>query len=62
LSTSCRRGGGASGRDLDAGLPPFLGFGPLAWASLAGHMFFGVVTAFVVELRMRQAARTPTAA
>ena len=34
---------------LIAGLPPFLGFVPLAWASLAGHMLFGVVTAAVVR-------------
>ncbi|NRG16325.1 hypothetical protein HPQ64_01325 [Rhizobiales bacterium] len=35
-----------------AGLPPFLGFVPLAWASLIGHMAFGFVTGLVVRLRM----------
>lgn len=39
---------------LAAGLPPFLGFIPLAWASLAGHMLFGLVVAAVV--RWREAA------
>jgi hypothetical protein len=36
---------------LFAGLPAFLGFIPLAWASLAGHMLFGVVCAAVVRWR-----------
>lgn len=36
---------------LIAGLPAFLGFIPLAWASLAGHMIFGLVTAAVVRWR-----------
>ncbi|WP_209015382.1 hypothetical protein [Roseibium limicola] len=36
-----------------AGLPPFLGFGQLAWASLVGHMGFGVVCAAVVKWRER---------
>ncbi|TPE48205.1 hypothetical protein FJM51_18440 [Amaricoccus solimangrovi] len=36
---------------LLAGLPAFLGFGPLAWASLAGHLLFGLVTAHVVAWR-----------
>jgi hypothetical protein len=36
---------------LFAGLPAFLGFIPLAWASLAGHMIFGLVTAAVVRWR-----------
>ncbi len=36
---------------LIAGLPPFLNFLPLAWASLAGHVIFGVVTAAVVRWR-----------
>jgi hypothetical protein len=36
------------------GLPAFLGFIPLAWASLAGHMIFGLVTAAVVRWRERQ--------
>jgi hypothetical protein len=36
---------------LIAGLPPFLGFIPLAWASLAGHIVFGVVCAAVVRWR-----------
>ena len=34
-----------------AGLPAFLGFIPLAWASLAGHMLFGLVAAAVVRWR-----------
>lgn len=36
---------------LIAGLPPFLNFIPLAWASCAGHVVFGVVTAAVVQWR-----------
>lgn len=36
---------------LIAGLPAFLGFIPLAWASLAGHAIFGLVTAWVVRMR-----------
>ncbi|BBE71801.1 hypothetical protein [Oharaeibacter diazotrophicus] len=36
---------------LIAGLPPFLGFVPLAWASLAGHLIFGVTVALVVAWR-----------
>ena len=36
---------------LFAGLPPFLGFIPLAWASCAGHAIFGLVTAIVVRWR-----------
>lgn len=36
---------------LIAGLPAFLGFGPLAWVSLAGHLLFGVVVALVVRAR-----------
>ncbi|WP_167333589.1 hypothetical protein [Sinorhizobium arboris] len=38
---------------LIAGLPAFLGFIPLAWVSLAGHLLFGVVVAYVVEWRER---------
>ncbi|GAB4167365.1 MAG: hypothetical protein OHK0024_02470 [Thalassobaculales bacterium] len=34
-----------------AGLPPFLGFIPLAWASLAGHVLFGLVVGAVVRRR-----------
>lgn len=34
-----------------AGLPPFLGFIPLAWASLIGHLLFGLTTGAVVEAR-----------
>jgi len=34
---------------LIAGLPAFLGFIPLTWASLAGHILFGVVVAYVVR-------------
>ena len=36
---------------LIAGLPPFLGFIQLTWASLVGHMIFGLVTAAVVRWR-----------
>jgi hypothetical protein len=36
---------------LFAGLPAFLGFIPLAWASLIGHLIFGLVTATVVRWR-----------
>lgn len=36
---------------LFAGLPPFLGFIPLAWASLAGHLLFGIAVAYVVAWR-----------
>lgn len=38
---------------LFAGLPAFLGFIPLTWASLFGHILFGVVVAFVVRLTER---------
>jgi len=40
---------------LLAGLPPFLGFITLTWASLIGHMIFGLVTAAVVRWRERSA-------
>jgi hypothetical protein len=36
---------------LIAGLPAFLGFIPLTWASLAGHLLFGLVVALVIKLR-----------
>ena len=36
---------------LIAGLPAFLDFIPLAWASLVGHVIFGVVVGAVVRLR-----------
>lgn len=36
---------------LIAGLPAFLGFIPLAWASCVGHLIFGVVTAGVIRWR-----------
>lgn len=32
---------------LVAGFPPFLGFGNLAWASLVGHVLFGLAVAAV---------------
>lgn len=38
---------------LFAGLPPFLGFITLTWASLIGHIMFGTVVAFVVRLTDR---------
>ena len=34
---------------LIAGFPPFLGFITLTWASLVGHVLFGIVVAFVVR-------------
>ncbi len=34
-----------------AGQPPFLGFIPLTWASLGGHLVFGLVVAAVVRAR-----------
>jgi hypothetical protein len=34
---------------LFGGQPPFLGFIPLTWASLFGHMIFGTVVAFIVR-------------
>ena len=40
---------------LFAGLPAFLDFIPLTWASLAGHILFGVVTAWVVRVREMRA-------
>ncbi len=39
---------------LVAGLPAFLGFIPLTWASLGGHILFGFVTAFVVRWREKR--------
>ncbi|BBK32428.1 hypothetical protein EDC65_1226 [Stella humosa] len=36
---------------LIAGLPAFLGFIPLAWASLVGHLLFGLVVGAVVRWR-----------
>ena len=36
---------------LIAGLPAFLGFIQLTWASLVGHMLFGLITAAVVRWR-----------
>lgn len=42
---------------LIAGLPAFLGFIPLAWASLVGHTIFGIVTAAVVRWREQGTAR-----
>lgn len=38
---------------LFAGLPPFLGFITLTWASLIGHILFGIVVAFMVRLTER---------
>ena len=40
---------------LLAGLPAFLGFGSLAWASLAGHLLFGITVALVSGWRERRA-------
>ena len=36
---------------LIAGLPAFLGFIQLTWASLVGHMLFGLIAAAVVRWR-----------
>ena len=36
---------------LIAGLPAFLGFIPLTWASLVGHLLFGLVVGWVVRWR-----------
>lgn len=36
---------------LFAGQPPFLGFIPLTWASLVGHLLFALTLAFVVRAR-----------
>lgn len=36
---------------LIAGLPPFLGFIQLTWASLAGHVLFALVLGWVVRWR-----------
>ncbi|KGM30156.1 hypothetical protein [Inquilinus limosus] len=41
-----------------AGLPAFLGFIPLAWASLVGHILFGLVVAYVVRFRESQPAES----
>jgi hypothetical protein len=38
---------------LFGGQPPFLGFIPLTWASLFGHMIFGTAVAFVVRAMER---------
>jgi hypothetical protein len=40
---------------LIAGLPAFLGFIPLTWASLAGHLLFALVLARVVRWREARA-------
>jgi hypothetical protein len=40
---------------LIAGLPAFLGFIPLTFASLGGHILFGVIVAAVVHWRERGA-------
>jgi hypothetical protein len=37
---------------LFAGLPPFLGFIPLTWASLAGHLLFALAGGAVVKARL----------
>ncbi|MEP3045616.1 MAG: hypothetical protein ABJL55_06810 [Roseibium sp.] len=36
---------------LVAGFPPFLGFGNLAWASLGGHVLYGLAVAGIVAAR-----------
>ena len=37
---------------LVAGLPPFLGFIPLTWASLIGHLLFALAGGAVVKARL----------
>ena len=44
---------------LIAGLPPFLGFIPLTWASLVGHLLFALVLAWVVRWRERGTRLAP---
>jgi hypothetical protein len=39
---------------LIAGFPPFLGWVPLAWASLFGHLLFGLIVGIVVRARESQ--------
>lgn len=39
---------------LIAGLPPFLGFIPLTWVSLIGHLLFGLIVGLVVVVRERR--------
>ncbi|MFE0753891.1 YqhR family membrane protein [Inquilinus sp. NPDC058860] len=41
-----------------AGLPAFLGFIPLTWASLVGHILFGLAVAYVVRFRESQPAES----
>jgi hypothetical protein len=36
---------------LIAGFPPFLGWVPLAWCSLIGHLLFGLIVGIVVRAR-----------
>jgi hypothetical protein len=36
---------------LIAGFPPFLGWVPLAWCSLVGHLLFGLMVGIVVRAR-----------
>jgi hypothetical protein len=38
---------------LIAGLPAFLNFIPLAWASLAGHILFGLIVAYAMRWQRR---------
>lgn len=38
---------------LIAGFPAFLGFIPLTWASLVGHILFGLVVAYVIQALKR---------
>lgn len=37
---------------LAAGMAPFLGFAPIAWASLVGHLIYALVLAGLVEQRL----------
>ncbi|MEP3276357.1 MAG: hypothetical protein ABJN26_07070 [Stappiaceae bacterium] len=40
---------------LVAGMPPFLNFIPLTWASLVGHVILGVVLGGVIEFGLKAA-------
>lgn len=41
---------------LAAGLDPFLGFAPIAWASLAGHVIYALVLSGLIEVRLGEDA------
>ena len=39
---------------LIAGFPPFLGWVPLSWCSLVGHLMFGLIVGIVVQVQERR--------